>query len=195
MNGLHHKGQLFKSALLSVDDYHRVIATGIFANRQVELIEGMIIEMAPESSEHTYFGENIAVLLGRLTAGRAWVRENKPVTLTTSEPEPDIVLVQLPRSRYRSHHPYPEDIFLLIEVSKSTLTFDRSEKKAIYAEAEIVEYWVIDINKKQLIVHRSPLNKEYQIIFTLTVQDSISPLAFPDTVIDVNRIFADFELE
>jgi Uma2 family endonuclease len=177
-------------ALFSVDDYHRMIETGILARRRVELIDGAILEMPPEGSEHAYLGETLGILLGGLMEGRARVREGKPITLDTSEPQPDIALVRLPRLRYRERHPYPEDIYLVVEVSRTTLAFDTTEKKLLYARAGIIEYWAVDVKGRRLIVYRSPLNGDYSISFSVGSGETISPLAFPDVTIEVDQIFA-----
>jgi Uma2 family endonuclease len=178
-------------ALFLIDDYHRMIEMGILARRRVELIEGVILEMPLEGSEHTYLGEAFAVLLGGLTEGRAWVREGKPITLENSEPQPDIALVRLPRSRYREHHPYAGDVYLIVEISRSTLAFDTTEKKILYARAGIVEYWVVDVKGQRLIVYRSPIGGDYTGSFTVGLGEMVSPVAFPDVTIEVERIFAD----
>ncbi len=177
-------------AHFSIQDFHQMIDTGIFSDRRVELIDGLILEMPPEGTEHTYFEENLAKKLERLTQDRAYVRENKPVTLSNSEPEPDVVVAKLPRSQYIEHHPYPEDIFLLIEVSKSTLERDTSVKKRIYARENILEYWVVDIEAKKIIVYRSPASGDYQQKFELASGKIISSLAFPDIELKIAEIFA-----
>jgi Uma2 family endonuclease len=177
-------------AHFSIEDYHRMIETGILATRRVELIEGLIVEMSPEGTEHTYFEENLAKKLAKLTEGSAYVRENKPITLSNSEPEPDIVVAQLPRSQYLKHHPYPENILLLVEVSKSTFNYDTSVKKKVYSQANISEYWVVDVTRKKLIVYRSPVRGNYQEQTEVLSGAKISPLAFPNLEIAISEIFS-----
>ncbi|GBF79362.1 Uma2 family endonuclease [Aphanothece sacrum] len=179
------------TAKFSVEDYHKMIEYGLLNNRQVELINGIILEMSPEGTEQAYLGETFANHLRRLTQGFAWIREARPITISNSEPEPDIAVVRLPHSMYRSHHPYPEDIYLLIEISYSTLGFDTSEKRDTYATAEIQDYWVVDVKNKQLIVYRFPLNGIYQNEIILSLEETVSPLAFPEIKINVNQIFRD----
>jgi Uma2 family endonuclease len=178
------------TAKFSVKDYHKIVESGILHNQQVELINGLILEMSPEGTEHTFIGETFADYLRRLTQGSAWIREARPITLSTSEPEPDIAVVSLPHSTYRSHHPYPEDIYLLIEISYSTLGFDTSEKRDIYAIAKIQDYWVVDVKNKQLIIYRSPLDGIYQNEIKLSLKETVSPLAFPDIKIKIDQIFS-----
>ena len=178
-----------RTAKFSVQDYHKMIETGLLNYRHVELINGLILEMSPEGTEHTYIGETLADYFRRLTQEMAWVREARPITLTQSEPEPDIAIVHLPHSLYRSHHPYPEDIYLLIEISNYTLKFDTSEKRDIYAAENIQDYWVVDVKNKQLIIYHSPVNGMYENETRLSLDSQVSPLAFPDINITVNDIF------
>ncbi|MBR8828513.1 MAG: Uma2 family endonuclease [Gomphosphaeria aponina SAG 52.96 = DSM 107014] len=93
------------------------------------------------------------------------------------------------RSRfcYSDRHPHPQDIFWLIEVSRTTLDKDKNEKKRIYAAAGIEEYWVIDLNAKELIVWRQPSQEDYQTLFKLN-QGIISPVAFPDVELEVKKM-------
>ncbi|WP_013323423.1 Uma2 family endonuclease [Gloeothece verrucosa] len=178
------------TALFSVKEYHKIIDSGVLAHRNVQLVDGLIVEMPPEGTEHSYYGQTLADRLRLALAGRALVRENKPITLSTnSELSLDIALVRLPPVIYLSHHPYGEDIDLLVEVSKSTLTFDTSVKKKVYATEGIQDYWIVDVINKELKVYRCPSDGDYQEMITLTVGSVISPLAFPDVEISVAEIF------
>ncbi|MDJ0730064.1 MAG: Uma2 family endonuclease [Crocosphaera sp.] len=176
-------------AHFSLENYHQMIENGLLVNRRVELIDGLILEMSPEGTEHTYFSENLGKKLEKLLEKRAYVRENKPITLSNSEPEPDIAVVKLPRSQYIEHHPYAENILLLVEISKSTLDYDTSIKKKIYAKENIPEYWVVDVNNRKLIVYRSPGLNTYEQTTEWRSAQKISPLAFPDINININDIF------
>ncbi len=176
-------------AHFSLENYHQMIESGLFVNRNVELINGLILEMSPEGTEHTYFSENLGKKLEKLLEKRAYVRENKPITLSNSEPEPDIAVVKLPRSQYFQNHPYSENILLLVEISKSTLDYDTSIKKKIYAQENIPEYWVVDVNNRKVIVYRSPALNTYEQSREYSSGEKISPLAFPDINININDIF------
>ena len=119
----------------SVEDYHRMIKAGILGDRRVELLEGEIVEMSPEGPTHAFYGEEIADYLRSCLGEKALVREARPITLSDSEPEPDIAVVKPPRIRYRDRHPGPDDILLLIEISQSTQAYRKTMLKAhvIYA--------------------------------------------------------------
>lgn len=120
-------------------------------------------------------------------AGKALIREAHPITLTNSEPEPDIAVVRPPRDNYRNRHPDPEDIFLVIEVSHSTLVKDLEIKRKAYAQAGILEYWIIDVKNRQLIVFRSPNKDDYSSKQEIK-QGNIAMLAFPFVEVTVDRL-------
>ena len=98
-----------------------MIDNGILSDRAVELLEGEIIEIAPEGPLHRFTNDTVAEYFRDLLRGQAKVFEAHPITLTNSEPEPDIAIVRLPNSNYIARHPYPEDIYCLIEISNNTL--------------------------------------------------------------------------
>jgi Uma2 family endonuclease len=173
----------------SVDDYHRMIEANILAERHVELLSGEIIEMTPESPFHAVYGEGLADYLRTRLKHRAWIREARPITLADSEPESDIAVVKLPWFQYSQHHPFSEDIFLLIEISDSTLNKDLNKKQCIYAQAGILEYWVVDVNTQIVIVFRQPQEISYSIRLEYS-QGTISPLAFQDVKVPIDKIFS-----
>ncbi len=169
-------------------EYHQMIASGLLDDRRVELIRGEIIEMPPEGEPHAYAlsesGEYLAALLGK----RAKVRYGNPITLPNrSEPQLDIAIVQRLGREYREHHPYPENIFWLIEYSNSSLTKDLSLKSQTYAEVDIPEYWVVNLQNQSLIVFRAPQAGEYTARATYT-EGQLTPVAFPDVSISVSTI-------
>lgn len=172
----------------TVDEYHRMIAAGILDERRVELLKGEIVEMSPEGEPHAYFSSEAGEYLTRLLGDRAMIRHSKPITLpNNSEPEPDIAIVQRLGREYLEHHPYPKNIFLLIEYSDSSLDKDLEIKTKVYAEVGILEYWVVNLRRRQLIVFRDPQDEEYASKSTFT-GGTIHPLAFPDILVSVDAI-------
>ncbi|MFB2918732.1 Uma2 family endonuclease [Aerosakkonema funiforme] len=172
----------------TINEYHRMIAAGILDDRRVELLKGEIVEMPPEGEPHAYFSSEAGEYLIRLLGDRATIRIAKPITLpNNSEPEPDIAIVQRLGREYLEHHPYPENIFWLIEYSGSSLDKDLQIKSKVYAEVSIPEYWVINLKKRQLIVFREPEDGEYASKSTLA-NGTIYPIAFPDIAVSVAAI-------
>ncbi|UBF27445.1 Uma2 family endonuclease [Kovacikia minuta CCNUW1] len=172
----------------TLDDYHRMIAAGILDDRRVELLKGEIVEMAMEGEPHAYGSSEAGEYLADLIGDRAKVRQSHPITLPNdSEPEPDIAVVQRLGREYRSHHPYPENIFWLIEYAESSLAKDLEVKSKIYAEVGIPEYWVVNLKELQLVVFREPQNGEYTSK-TIYTSGTIQPIAFPDLIIAIDAI-------
>ncbi|NJP22153.1 MAG: Uma2 family endonuclease [Hydrococcus sp. CRU_1_1] len=173
----------------TIADYHAMIETGLLVNRHVELLNGLIVEMPPEGPDHADTSTDALERLISVANGRYRVRPSKPITIPSSdsEPEPDIALVK-PKA-YRQSHPLPEDVYLVIEFSNSSLAKDTSEKRRTYATALIQEYWVVNLPKRELIIYRQPANGDYQSQQRLTT-GSLSPLAFPDVVVDIGTLLA-----
>jgi Uma2 family endonuclease len=149
--------------------------------------------MPPEGPEHAQQSTDTADYLKELLDNRAIVRDSKPITLpdSRSEPEPDIAIVEPRRALYRTHHPYPENIFWLIEYANTSLRKDLNAKRNAYAAAGIQDYWVVDLKYRQLKVFRDPIEGNYGSELTLTTGE-IHPLAFPDLIVSVKRLIAGF---
>ncbi|MBH8572801.1 Uma2 family endonuclease [Nostocaceae cyanobacterium CENA369] len=172
----------------TIDEYHRMIDAGILSDRQVELLQGEIVEMSPEGEPHAYCSDEAGEYLAKLLGDRAKIRHAKPITLPNdSEPEPDIAIVQRLGREYREHHPYPKNIFWLIEYGNSSLEKDLEIKSKIYAQAGILEYWVVNLQKLHLVVFREISDGEYGTKLILRA-GTIQPLAFPDIAVSVEQI-------
>ncbi|WP_330219965.1 Uma2 family endonuclease [Chroogloeocystis siderophila] len=124
----------------TLDDYHRMIASGILDDRRVELLAGKIYEITPEAPLHTFCGGNLADYFRDRLNRQAFVREARLITLIDSEPEPDIAIVRGSWSDYRERHPGANDIYLVVEISNSSLIKDLEQKQPIYAVAGISEH-------------------------------------------------------
>jgi len=127
----------------SVEEYHRLVeAGGLFAGKRVELLEGMVVAKVTHNPPHDSTVQSIDELVaGLLPAG--WCKRCQlAVTLTDSEPEPDLCVARGDRRTYRHRHPGPPDIGLVIEVADTSLAYDRVDKGRAYARAGIVEYWI-----------------------------------------------------
>lgn len=179
---------LLTHAKFSLDEYHRMIDLGLLDDKKIELLRGEMIEMAPESPEHCDQNDKGHEYLLILLGDRARVRNAKPITLPNgSEPQPDIAVCQ--RRDYSSHHPYPENIFWVIEYANTSFDRDLKIKSGIYAEVGIQEYWIVNLQKNELMVMRSPQSREYSSQITMQM-GVIMPLAFPDLEISVDRIIS-----
>jgi Uma2 family endonuclease len=170
----------------TIADYHQMIESGVLVDRNVELLNGEIVEMPSEGVAHAHRNTKAANILRTAVGIRAEIRDAKPITLIeqASEPAPDIAVIQPLDEIYATHHPYPENIFLLVEYAYSSLAKDKELKRKIYAKAEILEYWIVNLKDLEVIVHRDPVDGDYRSVQILT-SGSITMLAFADVTIDV----------
>jgi Uma2 family endonuclease len=175
-------------ARVTLEQYHRMVDAGVWDDCHVELLLGVVVEMSPEGTPHASRSTTTSEYLRDVLGRQAQIRDGHPITLLSgSEPEPDIAIVQRVEDNYLSHHPYPENIFWVIEYSNTSLDKDLGVKAAIYAAEGIPEYWVINLKKNILIVFRDPVDGKYQSRQEFTT-GTINPLAFPDVAIEVARL-------
>ena len=148
---------------LTVDEYYRMAEVGVLApDARVELIEGDIVDMAPIGSRHAAAVNLLTERLFRVLADAALVFVQSPVRLNRrSEPQPDLAVVRPRGDRYASGHPTPADVWLLIEVSDTTLRFDLDVKSILYARHSIPELWVVDLIHSELRIFRDPRREGY----------------------------------
>ena len=171
----------------SVADYQHMRNVGILDHHHCELINGEIWEMSPEGEVHRFINHRGVNYLREIMKGQAEIFEAHPITLAASEPEPDISIVRLPDTRYLKHHPYPEDIYWLVEVADTTLTYDLGTKRKLYAQAGIREYWVIDVAGRQLTLFRDLRNGDFSTQNTIG-DGMIYPIAFPAMAIEIHKL-------
>ena len=173
----------------TVAEYHRLVDDGILDDQPVELLKGEIVVMPAEGAPHASISTDAGEYLMRLLGERVQVRQAKPITLTAfdSEPEPDVAIVRRSPQGYRDHHPYPENVLWLIEYANTSLSTDLDQKKRVYAEAGIPEYWVVNLRDMTVLMFRDPDAGTYRSEQTLD-SGVIHPLALPDTAVSVSRL-------
>jgi Uma2 family endonuclease len=168
------------------DEYYRMADLGFFQDQRVELIDGEIIEMAPQKDAHA-----VAVSLTRDALAEAfgdgyWVRMQLPLRLAEgSDPEPDASVVHGKARDYLGKG-HPTGALLVVEVSDTTLAYDRGPKASLYASAGITDYWIVNLINAQVEVHREPVEDadqphgfRYRKVTALKAGASIRPLAKP----------------
>ncbi len=176
--------------LFTVKEYHQMAESGILnPEERVELLAGQILKMAAKGTAHESSITRTELLLRVLLGREVLLRLQSPVQLDDfSEPEPDIAVVRFDPLYYEDHHPNPSEIYLIIEVADTTLSKDCGIKARIYAQSGIADYWVLDVNNRQLHVFREPSENGYQSELILSDSRRVSPLAFPEVTIAVGEM-------
>jgi len=173
----------------TVDEYEQMIDVGILKHDdRVELIRGQIREMSPIGDAHSAQVSRINFWLVTTTAGRAIVNPQLPIVLTDSEPEPDLTVLHFRPDFYRAGKARPRDVLLVIEISSSTLDYDREVKAPLYAEAGIPECWIVNLVDGCLDVYRRPTAQGYADVQTLTSGDEIEIPGFSGQPLAVSEL-------
>jgi Uma2 family endonuclease len=174
----------------TVSEYERMGETGVFApDARLELIEGEIIEMSPIGSRHAACVERISAHLHEISRRRFLVRTQNPIVLDDfSEPQPDVTVLRSRGDFYENAHPRPQDILLLIEVSDTTVTFDRSVKTSLYARAGILEFLIFNLADDQLEYYGQPEAGAYQNSRVLRRGDVFESAVVDSLTLDVNMV-------
>jgi len=175
----------------SVEEYHQIVEHGLLdSDKRTELIAGQIVIMSAKGTPHVIALQLLALQLDDFLRDKPYiVRAQDPIQIDdSSEPEPDLVIVQGDILTYTDHHPYPKEVRLIVEVADSTLKHDCEVKDQIYAQANIAEYWVIDLKNRQLHIFQQPTPQGYNKQIILKENNQISPIAFPELNIEINSI-------
>jgi Uma2 family endonuclease len=173
----------------TITRYHKAVEAGIFEGQPLELLDGDLIEISPEGIPHAGISSDAADYLREMLGSQVKVREAKPITLPNdSEPEPDIAIVKPLGNLYKTdRHPKVDDIFWVIEYANISLEKDLQFKDKIYAQAGIVEYWVVNLKTQALVVFRNPMDGEYQSQETMA-SGTVSAKSFPAVQLRVERL-------
>ena len=180
----------------SRDEYYRMYDMGLFEGQRVELIEGVIYEMGAMYSPHATAITKTMRVLFRCFGESVVIRPQLPLTLPgarASEPEPDLAVVAGSIDDYRAEH--PDSALLIIEVAESSLEKDRTIKASLYARAGIADYWIVNLEDRQVEIHRDPVPDSerpsgfrYSTVTMHVAEESVSPLFAPQTTIAVSDL-------
>ncbi|MEM8611740.1 MAG: Uma2 family endonuclease [Cyanobacteria bacterium P01_H01_bin.105] len=141
----------------TTEEFHRLGELGFFDDGSVELIRGELIEMSPKRTPHSVCNTRLVRRLILLLGEQATVRGQEPITLSErSEPSPDVVVANYREDDYLEGHPSPTDCWVVMEISDSTLGYDRSTKLSLYAESGVLNYWIFNLVNRQLETYCEP---------------------------------------
>ncbi len=140
---------------LDLETYNKIVASGALEGERIELLEGLVVEMSPQSTIHA---DVIMLLTRHFAQASAWLRVQLPLEVPPdSEPEPDLALV----ASRPPHGEHPRTALLVVEVSVSSQRIDREIKRRLYAQAGIPTYWLIDVPARAVEVHSLPGSNGY----------------------------------
>jgi Uma2 family endonuclease len=171
-------------------EYYKMAELGLFDGQRVELIDGEVIQMAPQMERHVVAIALVAKALGRAIGDDYWIRQQAPISVDElSEPEPDLAVVPGAPGDYQEH---PQKPLLVVEVSETTYRFDSKVKAGLYAGTGIEDYWIVNLNANRLEVYRQPVADDsqpfghrYADVKIFAAADIITCLAFPKAQIKV----------
>ncbi|OLE55766.1 MAG: hypothetical protein AUG51_02220 [Acidobacteria bacterium 13_1_20CM_3_53_8] len=174
----------------NVTEFYRMATAGVFSeDDRVELIEGEIIEMSPIGSRHASCVGRLTELFGRVAGVESIVWVQNPVHLDEySEPLPDIALLKRRDDFYAGSYPAPADVLLLIEVSDTSVEYDREIKVPLYAGAKIPEVWLVNLPADVIEIYRQPVNGRYMEIQQAKRGESVTLSMIPTLLLDANSI-------
>ncbi len=170
------------------DEYYQMADLGFFQGQKAELLEGIVMVMSPQKFPHYVTIDIVSDALKALFGSAAWVRSQAPMSFgSVSEPEPDVSVVPGRRQDYTDH---PSSALLIVEVSETTLSYDRTRKASLYARMGVPDYWIVNLVNLQVEVYRTPVAdaKEfygfrYADVAIKRGGDALSPLAQAQAVL------------
>ncbi len=177
----------------SLAEYDAMLAQGIFNERRhqrIELIYGELREMSPPGPMHDELVNRIADwCYDNVDRSQVRVRVQSSLGIPEldSAPMPDAALVR--KQDYATVRPQSSDALLVIEVSDSSLAYDRVEKADLYAAAGIQDYWIVNVLDWGVEVFRDPSLNGYRLRRSYFGGEKVSPLALPDISLDVAALF------
>jgi Uma2 family endonuclease len=141
----------------TVAEYHKLIELGILTeNDNLELLDGYMVEKMPHDPIHDGTLQKVNRRVLRILPAGWEARVQMAITLSASEPEPDLAVVRESVDGYMSRHPEPGDFGIVVEVSNTSLDSDRDDKIPIYARDGIPVYWIVNLVDRQIEVHEQP---------------------------------------
>ncbi|HNF17677.1 MAG TPA: Uma2 family endonuclease [Leptospiraceae bacterium] len=142
---------------MSLSDYHRLAELGLLPEK-IELIDGVLINKMPKSPKHAFTVDYLLSVFRNIFHQNFIIRSEQPLSIGNSEPEPDISIISGTLSDFKSRH--PDTARLTVEISVSTYELD-FQKQFIYADADVQEYWIINLKDRELEVYKNPSSGKY----------------------------------
>ena len=166
---------------LTVGDVLAMFEAGRFEpDQHVELLRGELYDMTPPSAQHAAWVDRVMRALERACGEEVIIRVQSPIRLDEhSAPEPDVSVLKFQPDFYEAELPGPDAVLLAVEVSRSTLRYDRGVKLEAYAVAGIPEVWLVNLEERKLEVYLHPSKGEYRSRTPYNLNKKVKPTAIP----------------
>jgi len=186
INGLTVRPKRFR-----VDEFRKMTEAGILPEESGwEIIDGFLMDKMTIGSKHLSVVNRLTRIFVGLVGDRAIVSVQNPVHIDDyNEPEPDIAILKPRPDDYAYDLPAASDAFLLIEISDSTIAYDRDIKMTLYAEAGITEVWLVNLVEDTVERYSSPMNGRFGSVETIIKGDLVQSISLEYVSLDVDKIF------
>jgi Uma2 family endonuclease len=165
-----------------------LLNAGLLEDGKTELLQGDLVEKVSQNKPHATCARRMTAILEDIF-GREYVAVASPVVIDDyNEPEPDVFVTQNSFLSY-TDNPTADQVHLVVEISHSTLSYDRNSKAFLYARADIVEYWIVNVEDKSVEVFRQPSDAGYNLMQRFTTGQSFTTLSHPNHFISVDSLF------
>jgi len=173
-----------------VEDFRKMTEVGILPEESGwEIIDGYLIDKMGIGSKHASVVRRLGKILERKIGDETQVSVQNPIHIDEyNEPEPDIALLTPRKDFYAESHPTPQDVLLLVEVSDSTVEYDREIKKTLYVQAEILEFWLVNLQDNTVESYSQPKNGNYRLARILEKGETIKSDSVENLVLQVDEI-------
>ena len=182
----------------TVQECYELAAAGRLVGRY-EILDGEVVSKMGQKPAHAMTLTRLLAVMTRLF-GPDYLRIQVPITLAApenvyTEPEPDLAVTRDPAENFADHHPAPSDLTLVVEVADTTIRTDSIVKARLYARSAIPEYWIVDLNERQVHVYREPLDGSYRRVSVHRDDETVSTLAHPEVQLQVSDMLPPASVE
>jgi len=173
-------------------DVNRMQEAGLFEGQRFELIDGDLIDKMGQKPPHATGVRRVHVWLAKIF-GVDLVQMQLPIDVAVedrelNEPEPDVTVLVEDKTDFTRRHPRGDETLLVVEVADSSIRQDTVRKRDLYARAGVPEYWILNIQDRELIVHRGVHEGRYREILTLSEGSFISPVSRPGALAGIDTL-------
>ena len=175
---------------VTAEEFRRMCEAEVFGpGARVELLEGTIRHKMSQSPIHIFVVNRLIPLFAAVGRRAVLHVQSSAQVNDLGVPEPDFVLLRGPDERYATRWATPADMLLLVEVARTSLDYDRDEKRPVYAREGVAEFWLVDVVRREVWVHRDPAAGGYREVRALAADQRLRCAALPEISFAVDDLF------